>query len=459
MKVHQTDFGSGSVAKSILDVALPITLAQILNLLYNIVDRIYIGHIPEIGDLALTGVGLCFPIITLIMAFGMLFGSNGGAPLCSVQMGKGDSEEAEKIMGNSFSLLLLTGFIITVIGLIFAKTILYTFGASEITYSYAYDYLKIYLLGSIDVTITLGMNPFINSQGFGRTGMMTVVIGAALNIILDPIFIFGLHMGVKGAAIATVISQMVSAIWIIRFLTGKYAVLKLNWSNMKIEWERVKEITKLGFSGFVMGITTSIGQVVCNKMAFLYGGDLYVGIMTVLNSVREIFSTPLMGFGGGAVPVMSFNYGKGAYFRVKKAISFVTWCGVVFACIVWLLVICFPAMFIQVFNNTPELIQAGIPAIRIYFFGFFLMALHSTGQNTFIALCMAKEATFYSLLRKVFIVIPLTILLPHLWNLGVQGVFLAEPISNVIGGLACYLAMRRKVQVKLREPIQDTLKA
>jgi len=442
MKAHQTDFSTGSVSRSIVDVAIPMTAAQILNLLYNIVDRIYIGRIPGVGARALTGVGLCFPIITLIAAFSMLYGVNGGAPLCTIQRGKGNMDEAEKIMGTSFSMLVLTGLSITILGLLFYKPILYLFGASDATFPFAHEYITIYLLGSVFVMITLGMNSFINSQGFGRTGMMTVAIGAVINIILDPIFIFALHMGVRGAALATIISQFVSAVWVVKFLTGSQAVLRLRRKSMRIKWFRLKHIIVLGFSGFIMGMTNSVVQIVCNKTAFLYGGDLYVGVMTVLNSVREIFNTPLMGFSSGAVPVMSFNYGKKAFGRVKQAINFISWFGIICAAAVWLLIFCFPSMFIQLFNKDADLIQVGIPAIRIYFFGFFMMSLQSAGQNTFVALGKAKHAIFFSLFRKVIIVVPLTILLPHLWNLGINGVLWAEPISNIVGGSACYLTMR-----------------
>lgn len=437
---HQTNFANGKVWRSIVDVSLPITAAQLLNLLYNIVDRIYIGHIPKVGDIALTGVGLSFPIITLIMAFSMLFGSNGGAPLCSMERGKGNDEEAEKIMGTSFFMLVCSGAVITVLGLIFAKPILYLFGASDASFPYAYSYLTIYLLGSVFVMVTLGMNSFINSQGFGRTGMMTVVIGAVLNIILDPLFIFVFDLGVQGAAIATVLSQLVSGIWVIRFLTGPQAVLKLKFKSMRLQAKRLKDITVLGFSGFIMGLTSSLVQIVCNKMAFLYGGDLYVTVMTVLNSVRELFSTPLSGFSGGAVPVISYNYGAKQFGRVKQAIRFMVIFGLVSSSLVWLLVVCFPAAFIHLFNSEPALIEAGVPAIRTYFFGFVLMSLHMNGQNTFVALGKAKQAITFSLLRKVIIVVPLTLLLPGL-GFGVEGVLLAEPISNIVSGIACFTTM------------------
>ena len=440
MASHQIDFSTGSVSKKILEVALPMTAAQILNLLYNIIDRIYIGRIPGSGALALTGVGLCFPIITFVSAFSMLFGG-GGSPLCSIQRGEGNIPEAEKIMGTAFSMLLITGAVLTVSGIIFHKPILYLFGASESTFSYARDYILIYLMGSVFVMISLGMNPFINTQGFPRIGMLTVLLGAVANIILDPIFIFVFSMGVRGAAIATVISQALSAMWVLRFLTGPRAELKIRFRHMVVRWHRLKNIVALGFSTFVMGMTNSLVQVVCNVTLRNYGGDLYVGVMTVLNSVREIFSLPLSGLTNGAIPVMSFNYGSKAYKRVKDAIRFISIAGIGYSLAAWLVVLLFPEVFIRIFTSDPGLIEAGIPSLHIYFYGFFMMALQFSGQNTFVSLGKAKQATFFSIFRKVIIVVPLTLILPGIGGLGVNGVFWAEPISNVIGGLACFITM------------------
>lgn len=450
MKVHQTDFSKGSVYRNILEVAVPMTLAQLLNLLYNIVDRMYIGRIPGVGTLALTGVGLCFPIITLITAFTLLFG-NGGSPLCSMERGRGNKAEAEKLMGNTFTMLILTGVVLMVLGLLFYKPVLYAFGASDTTFPYAGEYIRIYLLGTLFVMISVGMNPFINSQGFGNMGMLTVLIGALLNIVLDPLFIFVLHMGVQGAALATILSQMCSAVWVLQFLTGKRAALRLKKEAMKIEWVRVQRIVALGISGFIMAFTNSLVQVVCNATLQTYGGDLYVGVMTVLNSVREIFTMPVMGLTNGASPVMSFNYGEKAYNRVKQAIRFVTIICVSYTFLAWGILKLFPEFFIRIFNNEPKLIEAGIPALHIYFFGFCFMALQFTGQCTFVALGKAKKATFFSLFRKAVIVTPLTIFLPRIANLGVDGVFWAEPISNLIGGCACFITMLLTVLPELRE--------
>lgn len=440
MKAHQTDFSKGNVYKNILELAVPMTMAQLINLLYNIVDRVYIGRIPEHGTLALTGLGLCFPIITMVSAFANLFGM-GGAPLCSIERGRGDIKEAEKIMGTSFSMMILCGVVLTILGLVFNKPILYAFGASDATYPFARDYIMIYLCGSVFVMIGLGMNSFINSQGFGQTGMLTVLLGAITNIILDPIFIFVFGMGVKGAALATIISQCLSAIWVLKFLTGKRAVLRLHLDTMKVKWHRLKDIVGLGLSGFIMSVTNSAVQVVCNASLQSYGGDLYVGVMTILNSIREILSMPVQGITNGATPVLGFNYGAGAFGQVKKAIRFMSVVCVVITTASWLILILFPEFFIRIFNNEPEMIQASVEAIQLYFFGFFMMALQFAGQTVFVSLGKAKQAVFFSLLRKAVIVIPLTLMLPRIGNLGVKGVFIAEPISNFIGGLACFITM------------------
>lgn len=436
----KNDFSQGSIVMNILNLAVPMTLAQLINVLYNIVDRIYIGRIPDHATLSLTGLGLCLPIISMVMAFANLFGM-GGSPLCSIERGRGNTEEAERIMGNSFSMMILFGVGLTVLGLVFKRPMLYLFGASEQTFPYANSYVSIYLLGSIFVMIGLGMNSFINAQGFGKIGMMTVLLGAATNIILDPIFIFVLHMGVRGAALATIISQGLSAAWIIRFLTGPKTILRLKLSCMRPGKERVGKIVALGFSGFTMSITNSLVQIVCNATLQQWGGDLYVGVMTVINSVREVVSMPVQGITHSAQPVMGYNYGAGEYGRVKKAIAFTSITAIIYTTFVWMLVHGFPEFFIRIFNQDADLVAAGIPAMQIYYFGFFLMSLQFSGQAVFVALGKAKQAIFFSIFRKVVIVIPLTLLLPRLWNLGTGGVFAAEPISNLIGGVACFGTM------------------
>lgn len=448
MKIHQTDFSKGSVSACIMRVSLPLIVAEIVNLLYSMVDRIYIGHIPEEGSLALTGLGLCFPIISLISAFARLYGLNGGAPLCAMARGRGDEDEAGFIMGNSFLLCFLTGVVLTLLTLIFNKPLLYAFGASDLTYPYARDYLSIYAVGSVFVLTTLGMNAFINSQGFASVGMITVLIGAVLNIILDPILIFAFHMGVKGAAIATVISQTCSAVFVLWFLTGKNAELRLSLRYMKLEKARCIKIVSLGISGFTMGATNSVVQLVCNKAAYIWGGDLYVGVMTILNSVREIFSTPISGIGSGASPVLSYNYGRRDGKRVRKASDVMLLFTLVYSLAAWAVVVVFSHGMAMLFTQDKMMIEAAAGALRIYFFGFFFMSFQTAGQQTFVALGKAKQAIFFSLFRKVVIVVPLTILLPYVF--GINGVMLAEPISNVVGGLAAYITMRHIVMPELK---------
>ncbi len=437
---QKNDFSQGSIIKNILNLALPMTLAQLINVLYNIVDRIYIGRIPENATMALTGLGLCLPIISMVIAFANLFGM-GGAPLCSIQRGKGNQEEAEAIMGNSFMMMVLCGLLLTVLGLIAKRPLLYLFGASDATIPYADSYITIYLLGSTFVMIGLGMNSFINSQGFGTIGMLTVLLGAVTNIILDPIFIFILGLGVQGAAWATIISQFLSALWIIRFLTGNQAILKLRKKAFRLNRKRVLDITALGLSGFTMSITNSLAQIMYNASLSRYGGDLYVGIMTVINSVREVISLPVTGVTHSAQPVMGFNYGAGEYKRVKQAAIFMSVTAITYTVIVWLLVHSFPGFFIRIFNHEGDLLKAGIPAMQIYYFGFFMMSLQFAGQSVFVALGKSKNAVFFSIFRKVVIVIPLILILPGLMGLGTNGILMAEPISNFIGGAACFGTM------------------
>lgn len=446
----KNDFSKGSIVRNILNLALPMTMAQIINLLYNIVDRIYIGRIPEGATLSMTGIGLTLPIITIIIAFANLFGM-GGAPLFSIARGRGNDEEAERIMGNSFVLLLTSGILLTFLFLIFKKPVLYLFGASEATYPYANSYITIYLLGTIFVMVGLGMNSYINAQGFGKIGMITVLLGAIANIILDPIFIFVFQMGVQGAAIATVISQFLSAVWILRFLTGNKTIIKLRFKNMKLKKSRVIRITMLGLSGFVMAVTNSAVQIVCNTTLRSYGGDLYVGIMTVINSIREIISMPVSGITNAAQPIISYNYGAKAYGRVRSAIKFMSVVCISYTAVSWGILNLFPEFFMKIFNQDPELIAKGLPALRIYYLGFFMMSLQFAGQTVFVALGKSKHAVFFSLLRKAFIVVPLTLLLPGIYGLGTKGVFLAEPISNFIGGIASFVTMLIIVWPELKQ--------
>ena len=435
------------MSRNILTMALPMTAAQLINILYNIVDRVYLGHLEGVGRLSITGLGLCLPVISILIGFANLCGM-GGAPLCSICRGKGENEEAESIMGNSFTLLVLFGGGLTAICLLLKRPILYLFGASDATFPYADDYLTIYLCGTLFVMIGLGMNPFVNAQGFGRTGMMTVALGAAVNLVLDPIFIFGFGMGVRGAALATVISQACSAVWVLGFLTGPKAILRLRRTALKLRLERVRRILGLGSSGFVMALTNSLVQILCNATLQRVGGDLYVGVMTVVNSVREVATMPAAGITNGCQPVLGYNYGAGQYRRVREGIRFTTAATMGYTAAIWVVIMAFPAMFIHIFNSEAELLSAGVPAFRIYFAAFFCMAFQFIGQSVSVALNRSKSAVFFSLFRKAFIVAPLTLLLPALgW--GVDGVFWAEPISNVVGGLACFITMWLTVYLPL----------
>lgn len=438
--MRKNDFTQGSVIKTIIHLAIPMTLAQLINVLYNVIDRMYIGRIGEGATLALSGIGLTFPIIMCITAFANLFGM-GGAPLCSIERGKQNDKQAERIMSNSYSMLLLSGFILMLIVFLFKNDILFAFGASKHTFQYADDYITIYVLGTIFVMLSLGMNSFINAQGFAKQGMLTVLIGAILNIILDPICIFGLDLGVKGAALATIISQFVSCLWTLYFLSGKESILHLDLRKIVFDLKIIKDIVALGLSGFVMSITNSIVQVVCNFTLSQYGGDLYIGVMTILHSVREIVSMPVNGITNASQPVMSYNYGAKEMKRVKKAIRFMSISCIVYTTIAWCIIYLFPEFFIALFNKDATLLVKSTEALHIYFFGFFMMSLQFSGQSVFVALNKPKKAVFFSLFRKIVIVVPLTLLLPTIHHLGVNGVFLAEPISNFIGGAACYITM------------------
>ncbi len=416
-------------------------VAQILNLMYNIVDRIYIGRIPGEGLLALGGVGLCFPFITLITAFTNLYGA-GGAPLCSIERGRGHQEEAQQIMNTSFWLLVITGVLLTVLGSTFCRPVLTLFGASDTSLPYAMSYMRIYLLGTIFSMVALGMNPFINSQGFANVGMTTIFLGAVTNIILDPLFIFVFRLGVQGAAWATVCSQILSAVFVMRFLTGSRAELRLLLRKRPaLQRKHVWDIIGLGSASFVMQCTNSLVQIACNRMLGAFGGDIYISTMTIINSVRQILDTPVLAIADGASPILSYNYGAGRYDNVKKSIRFVTLSALAYTTVVWVLVLLLPELFIGIFNNDDSLLTVAVPALHIYFFAFIFQALQYSGQTVFKSLNKKKQAIFFSLLRKVVIVVPLTFLLPYVGKLGANGVFIAEPISNFLGGSACFLAM------------------
>ncbi|MCD7809890.1 MAG: MATE family efflux transporter [Erysipelotrichaceae bacterium] len=453
MNDNQNNFAIGSVPKHIMSLAGPMIVAQLINVLYNVIDRIYIGRIGSNATLAMSGLGICLPVITIITAFANLFGM-GGSPLCSIERGKGNNNEAEIIMGNSFTLLLIFSFLIMIFFYAFKTPVLWAFGASNETFAYADSYLSIYLVGTLFVLVELGLNYFINSQGFARIGMMTVLLGAITNIILDPLFIFYFDMGVSGAALATVFSQLLSAIWTFQFLTSKRTILKLKLSCMKLKWHYVKRIFSLGTAGFMMGMTNSIVSIVCNSTLQIYGGDLYVAIMTIINSIREVTSLFGQGIANASQPVLGYNYGAKEYQRVVDAIKFTTITALALMLIVWLSVTLFPQVYISIFSDNSEIVADGAHAIRLYFFGFFMMSFQMCGQSVAVGLGKSKQAVFFSVFRKVIIVVPLTIILPRF--IGVDGVFISEAISNFIGGSACYITMLLTIGRDLQKRIKNT---
>ena len=438
MDQQKKDFSKGSVAKNILSMALPMTVAQLVNILYNVVDRMYIGHIPDSGKLELAGLGLALPIISIIMGFANLCGVGGG-PLCSIHRGKGELDEAERVMGNAFTMLLILGAVIPLIFLPLREPLLYFFGASDATYGYARDYITIYMLGTPFVMIGLGLNPMINAQGFSGKGMMTVLLGAIVNIVLDPILIFKYNMGIQGAAWATVIAQAVSAVWVLKFLTGRNATMRLRLGCMRLAAARVRRIVSLGLAGFFVNLTNSLVQVVCNKMLYMTGGDLYVTVMTAINSIREVTIMVVHGLNNGAQPVMGYNYGARCYSRVRRAIRFSAGATIAYSCLVWLAAMFLPGALIRIFNNDPAVIAAGVPALRIYFSMYAVMSLQISGQGIFVGLGRSKNAIFFSLLRKAVINAPLTVVLAY--AMGTQGVFIAEAVSQFVGGAACFTTM------------------
>ena len=453
---RKNDFSQGSIPRNILSLAIPLTVAQLTVVLYNVVDRAFIGHIDTIGRDAFTGIGLVMPATYIITAFANLCGT-GGAPLFSIARGRGDDKQASRIMGVSFTLLLLLGAALTVLFYLFRTPFLYLVGGSDDTVVHARDYLQIYLVGVIPVMIGLGMNPFISAQGFGKVGMMTTLLGAVINLILDPVLIFGLHMGVKGAALATVIAQTCSAAWVLVFLTGKKAVLRLERACMGLEFPILKRICSLGLTGFTFSVTNSLVQSLGNAQLQTYGaasgsGDLYVAAMTAIVSIREIVVQPVRGLTQGAQPVMGYNYGAGKYSRVRESIRFITLTCLGYNLVIWLVLLAFPRALILLFNDDPALLEVGASTMRTYFAAYVMMNFQFIGQNTFVALGQAKNAVFFSLFRKVILVVPLMILLPRLWGLGAYGVFASEPVSDAIGGAACYITMMCTVWRDMKRP-------
>lgn len=440
--MKRIDFENGSVTSNLLNATLPMLIAQLLNLLYNIVDRIYIARIPGVGTMALGAVGLCFPIIVIITAFSNLFGT-GGAPIFSIQRGKKHSAQAAMIMNTSFTLLFASALVLMAIGLLFANPILTLFGATKEALSYAYPYLMLYLLGTLPSMITTGMNPFINAQGYATTGMCSVAIGAVANILLDPLFIFVFHLGIQGAAIATVLSQILSATFVLHFLKRK-AELKvrlLHFSELRACASYAKDIIGLGSAGFVMQFTNSLVTICCNSILSSIGGNIYLSVMTIISSIRQMVETPIHAFNEGSSPIISYNYGAIRPNRIKKAGIELTLMVLAYTAIVWSIIILAPHFLIGIFSSDQTLISHTVPALKQYFAAFIFMDLQYIGQTFFKSLGKKKQAIFFSLLRKVFIVVPLTYLLPYTFHMGTDGVFLAEPISNVIGGSLCFISM------------------
>ena len=425
------DLGSGNVGKLLLKLAVPAVIAQIINLLYNIVDRIYIGHIPGVGTSALTGVGLCMPILMLVNAFATLAGA-GGAPRAAIAMGQGRKEDAEQILGNCFSTLLIIAVILTVGLSIYAEPLLWLFGASENTIPYALDYMKIYLLGSIFVLIVLGMNTFITTQGFAKFAMLTTVIGAVINIILDPIFIFVFGLGVKGAALATILSQCVGCIWVIKFLTGKKTILKLQIKNLRLKGAVILPCLALGISSFIMLSTESLLSISFNSSLSKYGGDLAVGAMTIITSVSQLITLPLSGICQGAQPIISFNFGAGNKDRVISTFKYTCIICASYTTLGWLLTLLLPNLFASIFSSDAALIEYTSWCMRVYMAGIFAFGFQICCQQTFVALGQAKTSLLLACLRKLVLLIPLIFILPLFIENKVFAVFLAEPISDIL---------------------------
>ncbi|MBH7314486.1 MATE family efflux transporter, partial [Clostridioides difficile] len=429
MENSNTNLGSESVGKLLFKLATPAIIAQIVNVLYNIVDRIFIGRM-ENGEVAMAGVGVAFPIIIIITACSYLIGMGGG-PLAAIKMGEQNNDEAEKIMSNSFSVLVILAILLTIGFKIGKEPLLWMFGASESTIRYSMDYLNIYLIGTVFVQISMGMNTFINTQGFATTGMMTVAIGALINIILDPIFIFGFNMGVKGAALATIIAQGVSAIWVLMFLFGKKSILKIKKKYMIPKASIILPVLGLGISPFIMQSTESLVLIALNSKLQMYGGDLAVGSMAIMSSIMQILMLPNMGVTQGAQPIISYNYGSGQLDRVKKTFKLCLLSCFTYSTILWLLLMIFPAFFVSIFNKNPQLLSMTSWSIKIYFAGAFMFGIQIACQQTFLALGKATISLVLALLRKIVLLIPLIFILPTFFNEKLFAVILAEPVADI----------------------------
>lgn len=447
--MNQVDFESKSLTGNILKIALPMLLAEMVNLLYSVIDRIYIGRIPNEGSLALSGIGLSFPLIVIITGFSNMYGM-GGSPLYSIELGKKNKEKARQILNISFCLIVITAILIMAAGELFAKSLLNLFGANEVTMKYAYPYLRIYLAGTIWCMIASGMNPFLNAKGYPIEAMLSVMTGAIMNLILDPIFIFKLKMGVEGAALATILAQTASAMVTIWFLHKKLRELSLKGIGKK-QLRDVWDIISLGTAPFIMSCTNSFVQISCNSVLMKCGGELYVSVMTIILSVRQIVDTPVMAFTNGASPILSYNYGCQKKENIWKTIKIMSIITVSYTAVIWMIIFLKPQVFIAIFTADQELLEKAVPALHLYFLAFVFQALQGSGQAVFKSLNMKKHAIFFSLLRKVILVVPLTYALPVVFKMGTNGVFLAEPVSNMLGGVACFTTMLLSVYIRMKD--------
>ena len=458
MTKAKIDLGKGSVGKLLLSLAFPAIIAQLVNVLYNIVDRIFIGRMVN-GEVAMAGVGVAFPLIMIISAFSALIGM-GGAPLAAIEMGKKDNDGAEEILSNSFSTLIIIGALCTVVFLIFNEKLLWAFGASDATIGYAKDYLIIYLLGTIFVQIALGMNSFINTQGFAKIGMTTVIIGAIINIALDPIFIFVFDMGVKGAALATILSQFVSAIWVLKFLFGRKSILKIRKKYIMPKVKVLLPILALGVSPFIMQATESVVLISLNNKLSMYGGDLAVGAMTIMSSIMQIITLPLMGLSQGAQPIISYNFGANNLERVKKTFKLLLTCCLIYTITMWGSLMLFPEVFVSIFNNKKELVEITSWSIKIFFGGIFMFGAQIACQQTFLALGQAKISLVMALLRKIVLLVPLIFILPTFVNEGnkLAAVLAAEPVSDILAALTTVTVFIIFYKKTFNKKLEDTIK-
>ena len=444
--MKKVDFRDGNITQDILQTAFPMLAAQVLNLLYSIVDRIYIGRIPGAGSTALGAIGLCFPVIIIIAGFTNMYGM-GGAPLFAMELGRGDKEKAQMIQNTALRLMIITSLVITLTGELFGGGLLRLFGATARELPVSLSYLRIYLIGTLPLMISTGMNTYINAQGYAMVAMISVASGAVMNLILDPVLIFACGMGVKGAAAATVLSQILSLSVVMRFLLGSR-----NECPVTFAWSfpYARDIISLGTAPFIMQVTNSLVQIACNSVLMHFGGVMYVSAMTIISSVRSILDVPALAITEGASPVISFNYGARKPKHVRRAIRVMISIVLPYTLVTWLIIMFNPAMLVRIFSSDPELILNASAGMHLYFGAFVFQAFQYSGQTVFKALNKKKQAIFFSLLRKAVLVVPLTFAFPYLFHLGTDGVFLAEPVSNVIGGMACFFTMLHMVMPELK---------